>query len=584
MQPADDIKKLIDKAQITSSPGVDARILADALEDLGKRRQERAAPPRPAVWRVVMRNKMTTLGAAAAVAAAVLIALPFFRPFGSGVTFARAIQPLLHAHSVIFDIIIGGEKEGAPVIHNLVAGSRIRQTVSTVEGNVSITDLQSMRMLNLTEARKEAIYLDLKGVPQIPDYLDRVRNVLVELQNNPQITVEDLGLREIDGRETVGFFAKHPRAEITLWADTRTGLPVRIEQKEGQTLYLIKNMQFDVPLDDALFSMDVPAGYSQQQVPLNVFDATEADFLEGLRILAERFGDGQFPDSVALDDSIKLAGTIAKRFDELGLSQDERTAVSMSLAKYVLFVQFYRGEGTWYYRGKGVRLGAADKAIFWYRPKGSTTYRVIYGDLRVEDVARENLPEPLPADDVFDPGAGYQRWSQPDFVGSQGDFYVVQPDGRVQVKAYLTLLKGPNDTSLMPVRLPYPKAPLEAVLLGVPGQPDQDFTSLPFHKTADGTYNVELPLDKLSAGQTMLIFQWHMPLDEFGLEQGKRWVDLKSLIPVISYKLRVGVAPNSGFELILPPKDTWAEPYTSPPIDTPRTSFGRCGMPVQKRS
>jgi hypothetical protein len=31
--------------------------------------------------------------------------------------------------------------------------------------------------------------------------------------------------------------------------------------------------------------------------------------------------------------------------------------------------------------------------IFWYHPEGSEIYRVIYGDLRVEDVAPEDLPE-----------------------------------------------------------------------------------------------------------------------------------------------------------------------------------------------
>ena len=190
------------------------------------------------------------------------------------------------------------------------------------------------------------------------------------------------------------------------------------------------------------------------------------------------------------------------------------------MQQYLLFTRFFKGEGKWYYRGKGVKLGKADKAIFWYRPKGSQTYRVIYGDLHVEDVAPENLPEPLAADDVFKTSVGYQQWSKPEFVGTQEDLCYVLPDGRVQVKAYLTLIKGPKDTSLMPVRLPYPKAPLEAVLLGGPGQPAQDFASLPFHKTGDGTYNIELPLDKLSAGQTMMILQWHMPLDDFSLEQG----------------------------------------------------------------
>ena len=38
-----------------------------------------------------------------------------------------------------------------------------------------------------------------------------------------------------------------------------------------------------------------------------------------------------------------------------------------------------------HYAGKGVSLGAADTPIFWYRPKDSKKYRVIYADLSVRD-------------------------------------------------------------------------------------------------------------------------------------------------------------------------------------------------------
>ena len=38
-----------------------------------------------------------------------------------------------------------------------------------------------------------------------------------------------------------------------------------------------------------------------------------------------------------------------------------------------------------HYVGKGVSFGAADTPIFWYRPKDSKNYRVIYADLSVRD-------------------------------------------------------------------------------------------------------------------------------------------------------------------------------------------------------
>lgn len=38
-----------------------------------------------------------------------------------------------------------------------------------------------------------------------------------------------------------------------------------------------------------------------------------------------------------------------------------------------------------HYVGKGVSFGAADTPIFWYRPKDSKNYRVVYADLSVRD-------------------------------------------------------------------------------------------------------------------------------------------------------------------------------------------------------
>jgi hypothetical protein len=54
---------------------------------------------------------------------------------------------------------------------------------------------------------------------------------------------------------------------------------------------------------------------------------------------------------------------------------------------------FHMGLNDRHYAGNGVKVGEADKAIFWYLPEGSGAYRVIYGDLSVKDVAEENLPK-----------------------------------------------------------------------------------------------------------------------------------------------------------------------------------------------
>ncbi len=77
MRPADDIKRLVNKAQITSSPQVDRRILGDALEDLEKHRAGRLTGG-PGVWRIVMTGRMGKLAVAAAMVIGLLVLVEQF--------------------------------------------------------------------------------------------------------------------------------------------------------------------------------------------------------------------------------------------------------------------------------------------------------------------------------------------------------------------------------------------------------------------------------------------------------------------------------------------------------------------------
>lgn len=583
MQPADDIKKLIDESRITSSAQVDRRILADALADLEKRRAA-GATDRPGAWRILMNSKWSKLAAAAVIVIAVLIALPFLSPFSSKVTFAQAIQPILNANSAILDVVVGVEDPNTPVIHDMVIGSRIRRTLSNVPDNVSIIDLQTGRILTLEESKKEAAYINLEGLPSIPNYLDVLKNLLTKLQDNPRMVVEDLGMAEMEGRKVVGFLARHPNLEVTVWADSKTGLPVRIEHREKQLLVIVKNMQFDVPMDESLFSMEVPAGYKQQEIDLDLFGSTEADFIEGLRILAEIVGDGQFPDSVALEDFVKQAPVIGEKFENLQLSDEDKIALGTQLQKHILFLRFFqqgKGEGKWYYRGKGVKLGDAGTPIFWYRPTASETYRVIYGDLHVEDVASEDLPEPLDADDVaVEASVTYQQWSKPDFVGTQDDLWQIQAGERLTVRSDLTLLKGPQGVSTMPIALPCTTGILTSVTLA--GSP------VAFRLTGPGQYELQLPLEMLLAGQTKITCTWTLPLTDLQVTEYGYQVPLRSLIPVVSLKLKASVDPDSGYEFSermkssQHPSEGWAPMFTWGGREA-KTDLGRCGIAVQKR-
>lgn len=347
------------------------------------------------LWRLVMRNRLAQLAAAAVIVAAVIAGIHYF---GGGATkpclaWDCVIRPIMDANTAQFDITIG-EGGKAPVIHDMIMGSKIRRTLDGMV-EASIIDLSASQILSLDPVNKKAVYISLKDLPQMPNYMDQLRNVITMLEATPGFTVEDLGDQVVDGQTLHGFKAKHPKLEVEIWADPITGLPVRIEQQEGQMKVICKNMRFDVPMDGSLFDMNAPEGYKVEKQEMNLFGSTEEDFIEGLRVQAEVLGDGVFPDDVSVEHVVKMAATIKDKFDKLTVSDEQKTQLGLKLQKGIMFIRFFKGEGKWCYAGKGVKLGDADTAIFWYRPAGSQTYHVIYGDLSIKDIAEADLPRPI---------------------------------------------------------------------------------------------------------------------------------------------------------------------------------------------
>ncbi|MBA7688505.1 hypothetical protein ES703_96988 [subsurface metagenome] len=337
--------------------------------------------------RIIMKSRFAKIAAAAVIIVAVLIGI---QQFGSGtVTFADVVKPILNARTLILDMIVGDEETG-PVVHDVIVDQRIRRVISRQEHVVNIIDPESAKMLTLHTEGNIAAYSDIQGSLQegTRDYVAFLRKVITDLQNNPDFEAEKLGEKEIDGQKVIGFLA----GEFTIWADAETALPVRIEGQSPQLSIVFKNFQFNVPVEEleSLVSMDVPDGYTEQKKVFDMGTSTEQDLVECLRIWAELLLDGKFPEAIGMTELMNLLPQIEAKLAESVASPEEGTQKGMTLAKGMLFIMGLKDQ---HYAGKGVKLGDADKAIFWYRPEGSETYRVIYGDLSVKDVAQENLPK-----------------------------------------------------------------------------------------------------------------------------------------------------------------------------------------------
>jgi hypothetical protein len=340
---------------------------------------------------IIMKSSITRMAAAAVIIIAVVIGV---LQFGGGtVTWAQVIEPILNARTIICDMIIGDD-ENNPTMHEIIVDSHIRRTMSNIPNMTMILDLDAGQMLTLDSASMTATYIDIQGELQdrTQSYVNFLRRIITRLKDNPDI--QNLGEQIVDGHKAIGFTGKGPNDEVTIWADAKTALPIRIYLRVGQMSAILKNFELDAPVDESLFSMNVPAGYTKKDTQFEMGNATEQDFVESLRVWAKVLGDGTFPDAIGTENAMKEMPTLGQKIGALNLSEEQATQMGMAFGKGMLFHQIIDTSGDdWKYVGAGVKLGDASKAVFWYRPQGSATYRVIYGDLSVKDVAPENLPQ-----------------------------------------------------------------------------------------------------------------------------------------------------------------------------------------------
>jgi len=328
------------------------------------------------IWRIIMKSKITKLAAAAVIIVAVFIA--FYQFDSSSVVWADVVRPIMTARTVIFNVVMD---EGG-------------QTIQMI----AIIDFDTSRVLTLNPKQKIAALIDLKDLPEKPEnILEEMRNIITDLQNNPDFSVEPLGEKEIDGRTVKGFHATGPDEELTIWADPQTALPIRTEQKWHQMQFTCTDFQFDIEMDESLFSMEIPEGYPAPPMVGEIqisamLGGTEQDLVEFLRIYAEIILDGAFPEDLSPQVWIDDAKKNRNKFAQLSEEQNSK-GPPLKFARGWVFFRLLKPENDWHYVGKDVKFGDADSPVCWYRPDGSETYRVIYGDLSVKEVAQEDLPK-----------------------------------------------------------------------------------------------------------------------------------------------------------------------------------------------
>ena len=387
------LDQLVSNLETQPSEGLDRRIAAMIAQAAEQR--SGTGLPASAVWRRIMQSKTAQV---AALIAIVLISIVVFQLFDSSasVTWAGVIDPLMTAETAVFNIVTRLQ-DATIEAKIMVMGQRIRYEMESAQGPpIVIFDAERLEMLTLVPERKAAVLVDMTDlVDQAPEnYLASIRNVINELESDPNASIERLADVELDGRNAIVFRAQNDDGEMTVWADPETLLPIRLEQRLSGLSVTSTDFQFDPELDPALFSTEIPAGYSTASSQMRSDNATEEKALEGLRIWAQILEDNQFPPDLSTATYQKMPGLRKKlREGTLTLTTQEKLDMAMKIAPFSQFLATLKPEQDWQYVGGGVAFGDASQPVCWYKPIGSETYRVVFGDLSIKEMPKEDLPK-----------------------------------------------------------------------------------------------------------------------------------------------------------------------------------------------
>jgi hypothetical protein len=273
------------------------------------------------------------------------------------------------------------------------------------------------KTLRLDVAKKTAVVGELPPPGRNTNPLSMYQDALGDLQSVVEKNARSLGEKPVDGVKAKGFEAIVNNHRITIWANASTSMPIRVEytpidvaSAHGLGLKVMSDFKFDEQLDPNLFSLAVPEGYRvMESLPLP--PSPVDDVVAVLRFYSERM-NGEFP--VRLDGEGETIATklgLPKEPDAMAADQKEFTG---HLDRAMRFLKPQRtGQDFQYY--PGVKMGDKERIVFWCvvpltgvvvglvpNPKAAPIpdpgqsprdkFLVVYGDLRIEEKTKEQLP------------------------------------------------------------------------------------------------------------------------------------------------------------------------------------------------
>jgi hypothetical protein len=272
-----------------------------------------------------MKSRITKLAIAAVLIIAVVIGINRLGGSidGGSVAFGEVLG-YIQKHSYTFDLTVdtvSEEQDSTAFTMRAMVWELGWMRVDCSAGGVgeisSITDFNAGRTLLLFHRnktgvlKKESVLNRNTGAGGIISFCTKP---IEDLWNMRDGTEEQLGEEKINGQEVIGFRVyqedKYFEYDITIWADSKSGFPGMVEaiaKPFDESYPLIKwtmeNFNLDVELDEELFSLELPSGYTlaYQEDLENLEVGTElSDESKKIVQMLELWSEGKKDDAIEL--------------------------------------------------------------------------------------------------------------------------------------------------------------------------------------------------------------------------------------------------------------------------------------------
>jgi hypothetical protein len=430
MKPEKNIRRLVERSDVTTGSEVDQRILGHALDGLEELRKTKLAGTRPNVWRTIMKSRITKLTAAAVILGAVLIGV--YKSGGSidgaGVVWADVAKKIEQMPTHIYRekrIVTCDGKEvdflTSDVIKYVSPEYGYREDMYNQWGEL-------MHQIYVLRAQKVAFTV----MPAIKQY--KFRQLTEEAVNWFEMSLDEilgqlssgqfteLGRRTIDGVEVEGVELRSLEVPsfipiqfdigmARLWANVETSLPVRMDWKVSTSDKYVTiwtggrpvdveatdyEFQWNVELNQNVFEPNITDDYSLISEEMDSYDEEKA--ISGLLTFAQ-LTKGRYPSKLNMMTIMREAcqriqeGIDAESNEEPTKKEEKMKQIIVATKPTCLFFnRLVKEDKDVAYYGDTVTSDDVNAVLVRWKISDDE-YRVIFGDLTAKDVSAEDLAE-----------------------------------------------------------------------------------------------------------------------------------------------------------------------------------------------